>query len=168
VVTPEKAAPAVVDRLLRSLPTWFGIASSNAAYVESARELPAYLARPARSGGRDPDAAADPVGVLLVRRHFRHAAEIHLLAVHPSLHRRGAGRALVAALEADLLADGCQFLQVKTLGPSHPDRGYALTRLFHASLGFLPLEEMREFWGPENPCLLMVKALSQPDHPADG
>jgi ribosomal protein S18 acetylase RimI-like enzyme len=45
------------------------------------------------------------VGVLLARRHFPGAAEIHLMAVDPGWHRRGIGRALVAALEADLIAD---------------------------------------------------------------
>src|SRR5215831_15893546 len=50
-----------VDRLLRSLPNWFGIEASNRAYVESARTLPTYFARPA-SGAADSDL---PVGVLL-------------------------------------------------------------------------------------------------------
>lgn len=147
--------PDSVDRLLRSLPAWFGIEASNEAYVASARELPTYLARPAG------DQAARPVGVLLAQRHFADAAEIHLMAVEPSLHRAGAGRALVTALETDLASDGCRLLQVKTLSPSHRDAGYALTRKFYAALGFLPLEELRDLWGPENPCLLMVKALDQ-------
>lgn len=89
------------------------------------------------------------------------------MAVAPSLHRSGVGRALVRALEADLLADGCQLLQVKTLGPSHPDPGYALTREFYAGIGFLPVEELHELWDQGNPCLIMVKALS-PAQPAPG
>jgi ribosomal protein S18 acetylase RimI-like enzyme len=150
--------PAIVERLLRLLPAWFGIESANAAYVQSARHLPSYFAWPnptpaeddgARAGRLRPGSAGDdgrdagnlrpssarvegeratpplpgaaepePVGVLLATRHFPSAAEIHLLAVDPSLHRRGVGRALVAALEADLIADGVKFLQVKTLGPA--------------------------------------------------
>jgi len=147
--------PATVARLLASLPHWFGIESSNRAYIAAARELPTYLVRPADS----PDAR--PVGVLLGQRHFRESAEIHLLAVAPELHRQGVGRALVAALMTDLLADGCELLQVKTLGPSRLDEGYALTRLFYASLGFLPLEERTDIWGPDNPCLFMVMPLTQ-------
>lgn len=118
-----------------------------------ARELPTYLARPADAGH------ADPAAVLLARRHFAAAAEIHLLAVEPGLHRRGAGRALVAALAADLVADGCTLLQAKTLGPSRPDAGYERTRRLYASPGFTPLEEPG-LWGPENPCLIMVKNLA--------
>ena len=40
VVTSGEVAPATVERLLLSLPDWFGIPASNAAYVEAARELP--------------------------------------------------------------------------------------------------------------------------------
>jgi GNAT superfamily N-acetyltransferase len=71
---------------------------------------------------------------------------------------RGIGRALVQALEADLVADGVQLLQVKTLGPSRPDASYDQTRRFYASMGFLPLEEIDGLW-PGNPCLMMVKVL---------
>ena len=154
-VTSGEQDPGTVERLLRSLPGWFGIPASNAEYVESARELPTYLARPARGTG------AAPVGVLLARRHFAWAAEIYLLAVEPGLHRQGVGRALVASLEADLVADGCWLLQVKTRGPGKPDAGYERTRQFYAALGFWPLEEL-DLWGPDNPCLLMVKTLAQP------
>ncbi|HEY2640942.1 MAG TPA: GNAT family N-acetyltransferase [Streptosporangiaceae bacterium] len=159
VVTSGEAAPAAVERLLLSLPGWFGIDVSNAAYVESARKLPTYLARPAANPGAE-GPAPEPVGVLLARRHFQNSAEIHLMAVAPDRHRQGVGRALVAAVEADLISDGCQLLQVKTLGPSHPDAGYALTRQFYTSLGFLPLEERTDLWGPQNPCLMMVKVLA--------
>jgi ribosomal protein S18 acetylase RimI-like enzyme len=153
LVTSGEHDPGTVARLLALLPTWFGIPASNEQYVRDAGELPTYLARPA---GEPP---ADPVGVLLARRHFPEAAEIHLLAVQPGLHRRGVGRALVESLEADLVADGCAVLQVKTQGPSHPDAGYALTRKFYAAVGFKPLEERIDIWGPQNPCLFMVKAL---------
>jgi len=64
----------------------------------------------------------------------------------------------VDAAESELRGDGCQVLQVKTLGPSHPDSRYALTRAFYQAVGFIPLEETHDLW-PENPCLLMIKAL---------
>jgi GNAT superfamily N-acetyltransferase len=155
-VTSGEQDPATVERLLRSLPDWFGMPAANAEYVAAADELPTYLARPAQNaeGGH-----GDPVGVLLARRHFAEAAEIHLLAVEPSLHRNGVGRALVAAFEADLLADGCKVLQVKTLGPSRPHAGYERTRRFYRSVGFWPLEEV-ELWDGDNPCLIMVKELA--------
>jgi ribosomal protein S18 acetylase RimI-like enzyme len=155
-ISTGQQAPEFVDGLLRSLPEWFGIESSNSGYVESAKELPTYLAHPAGDDGQA------PVGVLLAARHFPGAAEIYLLAVDRSLHRSGVGRALLDALERDLIADGVTYLQVKTLGPSHPDPNYVKTRLFYESLGFAPLEENHDLW-PANPCLIMIKVLPTPE-----
>jgi GNAT superfamily N-acetyltransferase len=156
-VTSGAPDPATVERLLRRLPTWFGIESSVVEYIESARQVPAYLAWPAgpAPAGCPPGLAA---GVLLAVRHYPRVAEIYLMAVDPAVHRQGAGRALVTALESDLIADHVEFLQVKTLGPSHPDPGYARTRQFYASVGFQPLEEITGLW-PGNPCLIMIKTL---------
>lgn len=151
-VALAQPAPEVVERLLRMLPGWFGIESSVLEYVAGARIRPAYLAWP--DGGQ----AAEPSGVLLSSRHFTASAEIYLMAVDPAWHRRGAGRALVAALEADLIADGVEFLQVKTQGPACPDAGYEKTRRFYAGLGFQPLEEIHGLW-PGLPCLIMIKSL---------
>jgi ribosomal protein S18 acetylase RimI-like enzyme len=164
IVSTGEQAPEVVEALLRTVPEWFGIEESNTAYVESARHLLTYLARPRApeelTQGASPGAGpgADPVGVLLATRHFPGAAEIYLMAVARSAHRRGAGRALVTALERDLVADGVSLLQVKTSGPSRDDAGYAKTRLFYEAMGFKPLEELHDLW-PSNPCLIMVKVL---------
>lgn len=138
--------PAAVERILRGLPEWFGIDSSVVEYVEAAGRLPGLMAY----------AGGEPVGALVLERHFPTAAEIHLMAVERSRHRQGIGRALVAAAEAALSADGVTLISVKTLGPSHPDAGYADTRRFYAAMGFQPVEELLDLW-PGNPCLLMVK-----------
>jgi GNAT superfamily N-acetyltransferase len=151
-VSTGEQAPRFVDALLRSLPEWFGIESSIVDYVESAGHLPTYLAFPA---GKARD---QPIGALLAARHFPGAAEIYLMAVDRSVHRSGVGRALVQALERDLIADGVSLLQVKTLGPSHPDPGYARTRRFYEAMGFTPLEETHDLW-PDNLCLIMIKVL---------
>ena len=140
--------PATVERLLRGLPEWFGIESSIAEYVEAAGRLPGLVAYE----------GDEPVGVLVLERHFPTAAEIHLMAVERSRHRRGVGRALVEAAERDARADGVTVMSVKTLGPSHPDPGYADTRRFYAALGYQPVEELPDLW-PGNPCLLMVHPL---------
>jgi ribosomal protein S18 acetylase RimI-like enzyme len=159
LITSGEQDPSTVERLLRLLPGWFGIESANAEYVNSARELPTYLAWPGEKPGYRQPANDQPVGVLLASRHFPQSAEIHLLAVDPALHRCGVGRALITRLEADLAADGVEFLQVKTLGPSHPDAGYQLTRKFYLGMGFRPLEELNGLWDEGNPTLIMVKAL---------
>jgi GNAT superfamily N-acetyltransferase len=143
--------PAAVERLLRGLPEWFGIESSIVEYVEAAGRLPTLLAY---------DGDREPVGALVLKRHFPTAAEIHLIAVERSRHRAGIGRALVEAAESELAADGVTLMSVKTLGPSRPDPGYARTRLFYAALGYQPMEELLDLW-PGNPCLIMVKPLAR-------
>ena len=157
-VTSGEQASETVDQLLRSLPDWFGIESAIAEYVGKAHELPTYLAWPAReSPVLGPESR--PAGVLLATRHFPESAEIYLMAVEPAMHRRGIGRALVEALESDLIADGVELLQVKTLGPSQADVSYDGTRQFYSRMGFRPLEEIQDLW-PGNPCLIMVKVLN--------
>jgi ribosomal protein S18 acetylase RimI-like enzyme len=160
-VTRGEQAPDVVERLVRDLPEWFGIEASNREYVAAAGHRLTYLARSASSSA---GAGGAPAGALLVVRHFPASAEIYWLGVSRNLHRQGVGHALVSALEADLIAEGVSFLFVKTLGPSHPDAGYAKTRLFYEAMGFAPLEELHDLWGPDNPCLIMIKALRGPSY----
>ncbi|GAA1588196.1 MULTISPECIES: GNAT family N-acetyltransferase [Kribbella] len=147
-VPASDALATTTEALLAQLPAWFGIAEANAEYVNAARTLNGLVAR----------VGDEPVGVLLHRRHFPEAAEIHLMAVGPDHHREGVGRALVNQLLTELRRDGCEVLQVKTLGPSHPDPGYAATRKFYRAMGFRPVEELQGLWG-SNPCLLMVMTL---------
>lgn len=72
---------------------------------------------------------------------YAHVAEIHLTVVDRSVHGTGVGTAMLTAIEADAAIRGVRLLEVKTLGPSHPDPGYALTRRFYEKWGFMPLEE---------------------------
>lgn len=140
--------PEAARRILSALPDWFGIPSANAHYVRAAAEKVSYLAQI--------DGAT--VGVALVDRHFPQTAEIHLIAVTPEHHGAGVGSALVAAIEADTLADGVRLLEVKTVGASYTDEGYAATRGFYQARGFLPLEEMTGLdW--DGPTVIMVKPL---------
>ena len=76
------------------------------------------------------------------------------------LHRAGIGRRIVERVEAGLTTNGVRLLEVKTLGPSGGSEEYARTRAFYEAIGFLPLEERTDIWGPENPCLILVKPLA--------
>jgi hypothetical protein len=51
-----------------------------------------------------------------------------------------------------------KYLQVKTMGPSRPNREYAETLKFYEAVGFTKLEELHGLW-PGLPCLVLVKAL---------
>lgn len=139
------------ERILHALPSWFGIEKANEAYIGSLSSLPAYVAV----------IDDEVVGFIAVKLHNDHSGEIHVLAVESGLHRQGVGQALVHRIESDLKKKGVVLLQVKTLGPSRPDEGYRRTRMFYEALGFLPLEETTSFWGPEQPCLILVKCLSK-------
>lgn len=140
--------PEAVRRILGALPSWFGIPEANEHYARAGAEMPGYLAR----------VDEEVVGIALVERHFPASAEIHLVAVSPEHHGQGVGTALVNALEQDLLADGAQVLQVKTVGASFEDEGYAATRAFYDARGFLPLQEVDGLdW--DGPTLVMVKPL---------
>ncbi len=136
-------------RLLDALPAWFGIPEANDAYVAFADGNPTWSAV---------SDSGDVVGVLTEQHHGPESREIHLLAVHPTMHRHGVGRALVEAFEARALSEAVRLTHVKTLGPSHPDEGYAHTREFYLALGYVPMEETPELWDG-TPALLMVKPL---------
>jgi ribosomal protein S18 acetylase RimI-like enzyme len=131
------------------VPHWFGIAESNEEYRRVAEQHPTLVAT---DHGR-------AVGFLTVVRHSPHAAEIHVMAVRPELHRHGTGRMLVAAAEDRLRSDGLEYLQVKTLSASADDQPYLATLAFYKALGFRVLEEMPSLWNADNPAVLLVKRL---------
>lgn len=142
---------AAVESILGDLPQWFGRPESNAEYAAAGERLPGYLATTPE--GED-------IGFVLIEQHFPQTAEVHVMAVTERWHRRGVGRALIGAVEADLCAAGTRVLTVKTLGFADPDEGYRRTRDFYLALGFLPLEEFPDFWGPGTPCLFLAKSLA--------
>lgn len=149
VAEPDRQVPDDVARLLATVPEWFGQSESNAEYVEAARSKETWTVR---------DAQGQVVGVTLIDRHFPQVAEVHLTVVDRAVHGSGIGTAMLRAIEDDAVHRGVRLLEVKTLGASHPDAGYARTRHFYERWGFLPLEETA-LWGEGTPCLIMVKSL---------
>ncbi|QDG53959.1 GNAT family N-acetyltransferase [Persicimonas caeni] len=140
---------AACEHLLRDLPAWFGIEEAIVEYVEQIAELPTFVART--------DGAT--VGFASLERHSDAAAEIVVMAVAPSHHRRGVGRALLERAESYLRAQGVEFLQIKTLSDAHDSPEYARTRRFYRGVGFKPLQEFATLWDEGNPCLQMIKWL---------
>ena len=138
------------EALLRGLPDWFGIEQSIVEYGQAAEELPTFVAE-------DGEAL---VGFVALKQTSGQAMELHVMAVCREWQGRGVGRRLVEAAAGFARAAGCSLLHVKTRGPSKPDANYAATRAFYQAVGFIPLEELPEVWGPDNPCLLLVRPLS--------
>jgi ribosomal protein S18 acetylase RimI-like enzyme len=138
----------VCEEILRSLPAWFGIESALLEYAAQGAVLPTWI-----GAGHD-----GPVGFVTLREHFPESAEINCIAVRPEFHRRGLGRALLLAAEEHARGRGAGYLQVKTMGPSRPNREYAETLEFYRGVGFARLEELKGFWNGL-PCLVLVKRL---------
>ena len=132
------------EHVLRDLPEWFGIEEATTAYIRDVAELPTF--------GIGDDA------FLSLKLHAPQAAELYVMGVRRAQHGQGCGSALLLAAEDYLRARGVEYLQVKTLGPSDPDVGYATTRSFYLARGFVPLEEIHGLW-EHNPCLIIVKRL---------
>jgi len=143
----EKAI--VCTPILRSLPAWFGIEEAIVQYSTEIDNLPTLLACEAEH----------VIGFVSLKQHTPYSAEVFVMGIQAEAHRKGIGRALINQAQEWLKGRGVEYLQVKTLGPSHSDESYAKTRVFYAAMGFRPLEEFKQIWDEHNPCLIMVKKL---------
>lgn len=152
LIQPPSVIRPQCEAILRDLPDWFGIEESLVEYAEAAQEQPTLLAE---------SADGETVGFLSMRRHFKHAAEIHCIAVLRRAHRRGIGATLVQAAVDWLSKQAVEYLQVKTLGPSRACEHYDRTRRFYLALGFRELEEFKTLWDERNPCLLLVRSITR-------
>ena len=137
----------VCEQILRALPDFFGVEAAVQQIIQAVAVLPTVVAR----------MAGQPVGFFALKQHFPRAAEAYVLGVMPAYQHLGIGRAMLNRAEDYLRARGVSYLQVKTLGPSHSDPGYARTRAFYERAGFCPLEEFNQIWDESNPCLILVK-----------
>jgi len=146
---PLQGQSAVCLPILRMLPDWFGMEAGIQNYEREIGGLPTFLAM----------MDGQPVGFLSLKQHSPWSMEVFVMGVNPLFHRCGIGKSLMQAAEAYAREQAVEYLQVKTLGPSRPDEGYAATRAFYAAVGFRPLEEFKQIWDANNPCLIMVKRL---------
>jgi GNAT superfamily N-acetyltransferase len=146
----RRAAGAECASILAELPEWFGIPESNAEYAAAAEREQAWVA----------EDSGDALGLMVLTDQGFSAIDVHLLAVRPQLHRRGVGLALIEQARTVARERGKSYLTVKTRGPSLPYEPYERTRAFYEAVGFAPLEELTEIWGPENPCLIMIMPVS--------
>jgi GNAT superfamily N-acetyltransferase len=147
---PVSGVSSDAERILRSLPGWFGIEDSLRQYVRDTELLPTFVARSPQG----------ITGFLTLKEHFSQAWEVHCIAVEAQSRQRGAGRALHEVVEQWLSRRGARFLQVKTIASSHPSPEYAETRAFYQAIGYTPLEVFPLLWHPRNPALQLVKALA--------
>ena len=149
IVEVTSSKGTICAEILATLPHWFGIPESNAAYKRDVEHTPMFAAVE----------DSRVLGFLALKVHTPHAVEIHVMGVRPEHHRSGLGRALVTRAEEWVRARGARFFTVKTLSSTDPDPGYAKTRAFYASMGFVEIEEFGTLWNPDNPAVMLAKYL---------
>jgi ribosomal protein S18 acetylase RimI-like enzyme len=143
----EKAT--ICTPILRSLPAWFGIEKDIIHYSTEIDNLPTWLACEEEH----------VIGFVSLQQHTPFLAEVFVMGILPESHRKGIGKALIYSAQEWLKSCRVEYLQVKTLGSSRSDAGYAKTRAFYKAMGFRPLEELKQIWDEDNPCLIMVKKI---------
>ncbi|CAK7026356.1 GNAT family N-acetyltransferase [Tissierella sp.] len=149
LIDNEELKSNITDFVLRHLPDWFGIEEAIMEYVDKVKETVFYVAF-------DDDR---PIGLLSLKFNNKCTSEIYVMGILKEYHNKGIGKKLVERAVSYSLENGYKFLMVKTLGETHPDKNYKKTREFYGKVGFYPLEEIKEIWGEQNPCLLMVRSL---------
>jgi GNAT superfamily N-acetyltransferase len=152
---PAGAQAGECERILRSLPEWFGIESALVDYVRDATIHPTFTVC---HEGRT-------IGFVTLRQHFAASWEVHCIAVERQHHGRGAGLALHRHAERWLHARGARVLQVKTLSADDPSAAYARTRPFYERLGYAPLEVFTHLWGSDAAGVAVGDVLPQPGDP---
>jgi ribosomal protein S18 acetylase RimI-like enzyme len=149
IIEPEGGKASIARSILEGLPEWFGILQARERYIERAGQLPMTAV----------SVGTEIVGFLSVENKTRVSSEVHVLGVRRDWHRRGVGKALFRATEIGLSRGGIRYLVAKTLSDKQLNAHYGVTRRFYESVGFEPIDELPELWGPDAPCLMMLKVL---------
>ena len=137
------------ERVLRTLPRWFGHDASLLEYAGNTAKFQTFVAMENER----------VIAFLSLQCHFPSSWEINCIAVDVDHRNAGIGRALQKQVEEWLVSQGAKTLQVKTLAEAHPSPEYAQTRKFYESVGYLPIEVFPTLWGVGLPVLLLMKIL---------
>ncbi len=143
----------VCKAVLSALPEWFGIEEATQEYVGDVRAMDTIVLT----------AFGVPIGFVSISMHWGYHADLHVLGLLKEFHGRGLGRMMIEEAERVATSRGVSYLTVKTLADTHPDANYARTRGFYETMGFRPFEVFPTLWDESNPCLYMLKDLSEPD-----
>jgi len=137
------------ERVLRTLPLWFGHEGALMEYAENTAKFQTFVA----------EENGLVIAFLSLQCHFPTSWEVNCIAVDAAYRNRGVGQALQSRTEEWLKGQGAKTLQVKTLAEAHPSPEYAQTRKFYESVGYIPVEVFPTLWGVGLPVLQLVKIL---------
>ncbi|HWL91213.1 MAG TPA: N-acetyltransferase [Actinomycetota bacterium] len=150
-LAPEDADAC--DEIVAGLPYHFG--------HEQGRRDCAQAVR--RDAGLVAVQGGEVLGFLTYVHRFDEAAEITWMAVRADRRRGGIGHALIDRLVEQLSAEGRRVLLVLTVSPSdhgdEPEGGYASTRAFYRSAGFVLGRDLRGEWDSDT-AVVMVRMLA--------
>ena len=149
IVGPVGVCSADCERILRTLPLWFGHEESLLEYSQDAERYSTFIA----------SVEGIAIGFITLHEHFASTWEVHCIAVEAGHRNRGVGRMLQSMAEAWLSDKGVRLLQVKTLAASFPSAEYAETREFYRAAGYLQVEVFPELWEVGLPVLQLIKVL---------
>lgn len=137
----------IATALLEGLPNWFGLPESTKEYITESSQMPFWAAREGE----------DYIGFIALKQHSDVAAEVYVMGIKETYHRKGIGKALIEECVEFCQQNAISFLQVKTVDASNSDIYYARTRAFYKSVGFKTLEVFPTLWDSANPCLMMIQ-----------
>jgi GNAT superfamily N-acetyltransferase len=146
---PLTGVEVACERVLRTLPSWFGREESLLEYAHNTARLPTFVVKDGET----------IVGFLSLQERFPEAWEVNCVAIDAAYRSQGWGRRLQECVESWLISRGAALLQVKTLAQSHPSTAYAETREFYLSLGYKPVEVFPTLWAIDLPVLQLIKVL---------
>src|SRR6056297_269192 len=149
IINNKNIKQKIASEILKALPEWFGIEEALKDYVEGVKDKVLFAAFIGQI----------PVGFFSIKEHNKFTNELYVLGIYKEFHNHGIGKKLLKECISYSHKQEKKYLTVKTLSKSHPDNNYAKTRIFYEKMGFKPLEEFKNLWGPENPCLYMIKNL---------
>ncbi|BAY80928.1 hypothetical protein NIES267_03930 [Calothrix parasitica NIES-267] len=89
VEKPVIAKGNVCEKIIRSLPEWFGIEVEIIQYVKDIEKLPTFIAIKDN----------ETIGFLTVKQHNQFAAEVYVMGVLPQFHRKGIGSGSIPILQ---------------------------------------------------------------------
>ena len=137
--------------IMNSLPEWFSPPEDIANKANIHRSYPFIAAYD----------GTEAVGFASLKIHNEYTAEIYVLGVLKEYHRSGVGHGLMDSCVRYCIENNYKFLTVKTLDSSAEYEPYNGTRAFYKKEGFIPLEVFPTLWDEDNPCLFMVKVISE-------
>jgi len=135
--------------IINDLPLWFGISESNQEYSLNVKKYDFI-------GIYDEQ---EEIGFVSIKNNNEFVAELYVLGIIKKYHHKGIGTKVIDYICKDLRKKGIKYLEVKTLDGSKESEEYRKTRMFYEKIGFIPLDTLKNEWGEENPCLIMIKKL---------